>query len=75
MCVVCACPCKLWHALAGRKVNTKCVDDLVAFKIDRSTNINKDVALGACLEPQPPPAAAGRGPEALGRTQWDKIVF
>ena len=31
---------------AGRAVSDKCVADLVAFKIDRSTNINKDLALG-----------------------------
>lgn len=31
---------------AGRKVGGKCADDLAKFKIDRSTNINKDVPLG-----------------------------
>ena len=31
---------------AGRKVSGKCTKELVAFKVDRSSNINKDVPLG-----------------------------
>uniref|UniRef100_A0A7R9V0N1 Golgi apparatus protein 1 n=1 Tax=Chlamydomonas euryale TaxID=1486919 RepID=A0A7R9V0N1_9CHLO len=35
----------------GRKVTQKCIDDIVAFKIDRSSNINKDVPLArACKD-------------------------
>ncbi len=33
---------------AGRKVSDKCMDELATFKMDRSSNINKDVPLGAC---------------------------
>ncbi len=32
--------------VAGRKVSDKCADDIAKYKIDRSTNINKDLALG-----------------------------
>eukprot|EP00798_Chlamydomonas_sp_ICE-L_P019059 gene19059-25662_t len=37
--------------VAGTKVNQKCIDEMVAFRIDRSDNINKDVPLAkACVE-------------------------
>ncbi|KAG1672451.1 hypothetical protein FOA52_013237 [Chlamydomonas sp. UWO 241] len=36
---------------AGRKLSKKCTEDLAAFKIDRSSNINKDVPLArACKD-------------------------
>ncbi len=31
---------------AGRKVSAKCIEEIGIFKIDRSSNINKDVPLG-----------------------------
>ncbi len=34
---------------AGRKVTDKCLDELLQFKLDRSSNINKDVPLGEAL--------------------------
>lgn len=45
----CSCTrcCPWTHA--GRKVGGKCQDELAAFKIDRSSHINKDIPLGACM--------------------------
>ena len=38
----------LW-SFAGRKVKDKCIEELAQFKIDRSSNINKDIPLGEML--------------------------
>ncbi len=34
---------------AGRKVSDKCLEDLLKLKMDASSNINKNVPLGACV--------------------------
>lgn len=51
--IVCSPACWLLLLLllprAGRKVSGKCTKELVAFKVDRSSNINKDVPLGMSL--------------------------
>ena len=39
----------LLHMPAGVNISPTCIAELEAFKIDRSTNINKDVPLGALL--------------------------
>lgn len=48
--IVCSPACWLLLLLllprSGRKVSGKCAKELVAFKVDRSSNINKDVPLG-----------------------------
>eukprot|EP00195_Chlamydomonas_chlamydogama_P004977 CAMPEP_0202901334 /NCGR_PEP_ID=MMETSP1392-20130828/14194_1 /ASSEMBLY_ACC=CAM_ASM_000868 /TAXON_ID=225041 /ORGANISM="Chlamydomonas chlamydogama, Strain SAG 11-48b" /LENGTH=885 /DNA_ID=CAMNT_0049587883 /DNA_START=46 /DNA_END=2703 /DNA_ORIENTATION=- len=37
--------------VVGKKIGSKCIDELAKFKIDRSSNINKDVALArACKD-------------------------
>ena len=36
---------------SGRKVVDKCMAELAQFKIDRSSNINKDVPLGGSAGP------------------------